>query len=209
MNPAISVELYFFLTSILWGGIVLLAYDVLRILRRLIKHDTFFIAIEDLIFWVIASLFIFAMIYHRNNGIIRGFSVMGMLLGGILYHFSVSELLVNLIAKLIRVLLSPIMMALKKIKYFLRFIRLRSCKIINSLLFRLKKNLKSVKITLKNRKNNQDSTEKPKTKPSKRKKKTKTKREKSKTPSTEEERDKLKAGIEKGNRLIAFKKRKV
>jgi hypothetical protein len=63
MNPAISVELHFFLTSILWGVILLVAYDVLRIFRRLIKHDAFFIALEDLIFWVVASLFIFAMIY--------------------------------------------------------------------------------------------------------------------------------------------------
>jgi hypothetical protein len=66
MNHAISVELQFFLISVLWGSILLLIYDLFRIFRRLVKHDTFFVALEDLIFWVAASLFIFAMMYRRT-----------------------------------------------------------------------------------------------------------------------------------------------
>lgn len=161
MNPAISVELQFFLTSILWGVILLIAYDVLRIFRRLIKHDAFFIAIEDLIFWVIASLFIFAMIYRMNNGIIRGFSIMGMLLGGVLYHFTFSDLLVKSVAKLIKVLLSPAAMVLLQMKRFFMFILLKVRKLINNLLDRLKKLSKSVKIALKKRKNKPENSGKP------------------------------------------------
>lgn len=152
MNPAITIELQFFLISVLWGGILLMAYDVFRILRRLIKHGAFLIAIEDMIFWITASLFIFIMIYHENNGIIRGFSIIGMLLGIILYHFSVSDVLVKAITKLIQTLLSPFKAAINQVKRFILFLWSFGKKGINNLLFRLKKIRKSVKITLKTRK---------------------------------------------------------
>ncbi len=152
MNPAISIELQFFLLSILWGGILLLAYDVLRIFRRLIKHGIILVAIEDLIFWLLASLFIFTMIFHKNNGIIRGFSIIGMLLGIILYHFSISDGLVKSLTKLIQTLFSPIKAGVKQILRFFGFLWIPVKKGINNLLFRLIKLKKSVKITLKTKK---------------------------------------------------------
>ena len=152
MNPAITVELQFFLISILWGGILLLAYDVFRILRRLFKHGAFLIAIEDITFWLAASIFIFTMIYRQNNGIIRGFSIIGMLLGLLIYHFSVSDPLVKAITKLIQTLFSPFKAALKQLLRLFGFLQIFVKKRINNLLFRLKKIMKSVKITLKTRK---------------------------------------------------------
>ncbi|MDD4113087.1 MAG: spore cortex biosynthesis protein YabQ, partial [Herbinix sp.] len=63
MNKGITIELQFFMISILWGALVLLAYDLLRILRRIIRHNVLAVAIQDLLFWVLASVFIFALIY--------------------------------------------------------------------------------------------------------------------------------------------------
>ncbi len=158
MNPSITVELQFFLISILWGGILMLAYDVLRILRRMIPHDSFFIALEDFFFWVIASLFIFAMIYRVNDGIIRGFSALGVVLGGVLYHYSISDFLVrtitslfHILIKFIKILLTPLKLAGQKL--------LKLFRLINKLLFRLKNKMKSVKIALSMKK--QASKKKP------------------------------------------------
>lgn len=152
MNKAITVELQFFLISILWGAILLVVYDVFRIIRRLIKHGVVMIAIEDLIFWLAAAFFIFSMIYRENNGILRGFSMIGMLLGIVLYHFSISEGVVKIVTKLIQTLLSPIKAALRQIVHFIKFLLNLGKKGINKTLFRLKKVKKSVKITLKTRK---------------------------------------------------------
>lgn len=152
MNHAISIELQFFLISILSGAIILLVYDVLRIIRRLIKHDSFFIALEDLFFWVVASLFIFIIIYKENDGIIRGFSVMGMAIGMVLYHFTLSELFVRIITKVIHMLLSPLIFVINKIKKFIRFLWNRGKKIVNLVLIRLIKWSKSVRIALNKRK---------------------------------------------------------
>lgn len=148
MNHAITIELKFFLISILWGAIVLLAYDGLRILRRLIKHNGFFLAVEDLLFWVITSVFIFAMIYQVNNGVIRGFSVMGMAIGMVLYHYILSDIIVSLITKLIFTLLRPLRFILNKMKQFLHFLMGRGRKIASFFITRLKKLHKSVRIAL-------------------------------------------------------------
>ncbi|MBH1940737.1 spore cortex biosynthesis protein YabQ [Mobilitalea sibirica] len=148
MNIAITVELQFFLISILWGVILLFAYDILRVIRRLIKHNSFFLAFEDLIFWVIASVFIFAMLYVKNNGIIRGFSVMGMGIGMVVYHYILSDWMVKTVTKLIYILLKPIKLLMKQLHRILRLIKLKVMKIIRFLLIRLKKRTKSAKIFL-------------------------------------------------------------
>lgn len=152
MNHEITVELQFFCWSILWGAIILLSYDVLRILRRLINHNSIFLAIEDLIFWVITSVFIFAMMYRENNGIIRGFAVMGMAIGMFLYHYLLSELLVKLVTSFILLLFRPFTIALRQIRRFIRFVVSKGKKGIKYLLFQLKKLRKSVRITLNARK---------------------------------------------------------
>ena len=152
VNQAITIELQFFLISILWGGILLLVYDGLRVIRRLIKHDSFFLAVEDLIFWVLASVSIFAMMYRENNGIIRGFSVMGMAIGMVLYHYIFSEILVNIITKFIRTLIRPFTMAYNKIKKFVLFLMSKAKNAIKLLLMQLIKLMKSVRIALTTRK---------------------------------------------------------
>ncbi len=148
MNAAITVELQFFLISILWGAVILLGYDILRIFRRLIPHNSFFLALEDLIFWVLTSVFIFAMIYTMNNGTIRGFSVMGIGIGMTLYHFVLSELVVKWITKVLLLLLSPLKFVIGKIKRVLHFFASKLKKVSVLIHSRLKKNVKSVRIAL-------------------------------------------------------------
>lgn len=148
MNHDIFIQMQFFMISILWGAIILLAYDVLRILRRLIKHNNIILAIQDLIFWIVASVFIFAMIYKENDGIIRGFAVMGVTIGMVLYHFIVSTFLVNTITKLIQLLLSPFVFVINSIKRFFRFVILKGKKAANFIIIRLKKQMKSYKIRM-------------------------------------------------------------
>lgn len=101
MNEAIIVELQFFLVSILWGSLIIVFYDCLRIIRKVIKHKEFFIALEDVLYWVISSLLIFNMMHKQNNGIIRTFSIIAMFIGMLLYHKLFSELFVELVSFII------------------------------------------------------------------------------------------------------------
>ncbi|MBB5196960.1 spore cortex biosynthesis protein YabQ [Anaerocolumna cellulosilytica] len=161
MNQAIVVELHFFGTSVLWGVLILILYDFLRIFRRLVSHNNFFVALEDLLYWMVSSVLIFRMMYQQNNGIIRGFSIMGMLLGMLIYHGTISDLCVtfissfllrieNLIKRIVLFILSPFCFLFKLIKNLvLRIIRLMK-KFTSFLSKSLKKKKKSGKIALSN-----------------------------------------------------------
>lgn len=95
MSEAIGLQCSFFLVSVLWGAILLAMYDILRILRRIKKHKWFTIAAEDFLYWLLAAFLIFRMMYEQNDGIIRGFAILGMFLGMILYHQSISNYIVK------------------------------------------------------------------------------------------------------------------
>jgi spore cortex biosynthesis protein YabQ len=151
MNPGITFELHLFFISILWGALVLIAYDLLRILRRIIRHNVAVVAIQDLIFWVVAGVFIFAMIYVKNNGIIRGFFVMGMVIGMLAYHYLLSDLIVMLISSLILLILRPFSLALALLKRGLIRLKSKLMALYNKIFGRLKRSVKSVKISMKNR----------------------------------------------------------
>jgi len=147
----LAFELQFFAICILWGGLVLLAYDFLRIVRRLIKHGNLLLAVEDLFFWIIAAIFIFAMIYRQNNGIIRGFSVIGMTIGMLLYNQIVQDRLVNIIVKAIRILIKPVAALFRLIKKRISRFITKVQNILKVLSKRLKLAYKSIKIKIDNR----------------------------------------------------------
>ncbi|HEX3021730.1 MAG TPA: spore cortex biosynthesis protein YabQ [Lachnospiraceae bacterium] len=105
MSEVINLEVQFFLTSILYGIFILIVYDILRIFRRIIPHKAFFVALEDILFWLATSIVIFQMIYRKNNGTIRGFAIVGMLLGMIVYNQSLSPLMVKGMTRIIKMFL--------------------------------------------------------------------------------------------------------
>ncbi|NLP17323.1 MAG: hypothetical protein GX379_09875 [Clostridiales bacterium] len=152
MNREIAIELQFFLISVLWGAIILFAYDQLRILRRVIRHNNFFVTVQDISFWIFASVFIFAMLYVKNSGTIRGFSVMGMVIGMITYHYLLSDRIVTLISRGILLLMRPVSLAIRYIRKAIGFIINRLSKLINRIYRQLKLKAKSVKMFLKSRK---------------------------------------------------------
>ncbi len=122
MSKAISFQCQFFLTSVLWGAILLVVYDLLRIARRIKKHKWFTIAAEDLLYWLIAGFFIFRLMYEQNDGIIRGFAILGMGLGMVIYNRSISGYFVDGISQFILYLGKQIHKLLHLITKPLRFI---------------------------------------------------------------------------------------
>lgn len=152
MNEEIIMQLRFFAISILWGAIVILTYDALRIFRRLKKHGNIMIAAQDILFWMAASIFIFVMIYQVNDGIIRGFCILGMTIGMVLYHFILSEFVVTMVTKLLQLLLTPFKLVIDAIRKVIRFIGARCNKAVKFTNRQLKKWKKSVKISDENKK---------------------------------------------------------
>lgn len=129
----INLEVKLFLASVIWGIILVVLYDGIRILRRVIKHNWFVSGMEDVLFWSIGAILFFRMMYQINDGAIRGFVIMGMLVGMVLYHYSISDYLVSIIAKGIhkgesasvkafKFIMKPFVWVFRRVKWFLQYI---------------------------------------------------------------------------------------
>lgn len=62
-----------------------LVYDMVRVLRRFIRHSLFAIQAEDLIYWLVFTLCIMLIMLKENNGVLRFFSAVAPILGLIVY----------------------------------------------------------------------------------------------------------------------------
>lgn len=99
MILGIEKELFVFLQAALAGNMIYLVYSAIRVVRRIIKHNLFFVSLEDLIFWIGVGIYLFVKIYQTSNGSIRWYFVIGVLTGGLLTHFMISKITKKCIAK--------------------------------------------------------------------------------------------------------------
>lgn len=102
MTESIYLEARLFLAAFLLGIILIFIYDILRILRRIIIHNLFFIALEDFLFWCGAGLICFGLMFWMYQGRMRAFYFIGLFLGMALYHFNLSPVVVEPITKIIK-----------------------------------------------------------------------------------------------------------
>lgn len=99
MILGIGKELSVFLQAVLAGNLIYLVYALIRVMRRLWKHNLFFVSLEDLIFWIGTGIYLFVRIYQTSDGIIRWYFVIGVLLGGIVTHSIIFQISKKYIAK--------------------------------------------------------------------------------------------------------------
>lgn len=95
VSEGIREELIFLLISIALGEGLVMLYDILRILRRVVRHGMVWISVEDIGYWIVSSLLVFGMIFQTNDGLVRGFSIGGILAGMLFYNHFVSPFLVK------------------------------------------------------------------------------------------------------------------
>ena len=152
MTEVMNQELLFFFKSILTGVFIVFIYDILRICRRIIKHGNIAIALEDLTYWLGIGFLVFIVMYRENNGEIRGYAIIGIGLGMIVYSGSFSKLLVEYSSKIINFILKItrrfIYIILTPIRFIAKKISVKTKKGKKVILKRLKKYLKEVRIVI-------------------------------------------------------------
>ncbi len=87
-----------FLDALICGMILSGVYDVIRVFRRIVPHLNIFINIEDFVFWNVSGIYLFAVMFGTNNGVVRGFFIVGAVIGAFIYEKSVGEFLVRIIS---------------------------------------------------------------------------------------------------------------
>lgn len=124
-------ESEFLLHSLLLGIFITFVYDLLRIFRRIVRHGSFLLSLEDLVFWIYCGTEVFLLMYRESNGTMRWFSILGAGTGIFAYKKLVSPLLVKyvslalnkilkLILKVLKLLCRPFGFLGRKIKKFCR-----------------------------------------------------------------------------------------
>lgn len=93
--PEIIKQAQLFVMAIPLGAAMLFVYDLLRIVRRVVRHGTAWIAVEDMVFWIVSAFLLFGFLYRQNEGIFRGFIILGAFSGMIFYRVLFSRRVVR------------------------------------------------------------------------------------------------------------------
>lgn len=96
IQESIGQEAVFLGVSILLGIFLFLVYDILRIFRRIFPHGNIWIGVEDFCYWLLCTAAVFIMLYQENDGMVRGFSIGGVVLGMMLYYFLLSRFVIKI-----------------------------------------------------------------------------------------------------------------
>ncbi|MCD7832395.1 MAG: spore cortex biosynthesis protein YabQ [Lachnospiraceae bacterium] len=129
MSGVIRREAAIFLISVLHGAALTLLYDFLRALRRSFRHSLPVLSIEDFLFWLFAGFLTFYLTFRETGGVIRGYVAAGMGIGILLYHFSVSPKVVQLLSSLFSLLYQAVTYPLRVLLTVARKIAGFFCKI--------------------------------------------------------------------------------
>lgn len=159
MENTVAGEAYIFYIAILGGVLTGVVFDLFRAFRKQHSASVGFVAFQDILFWLITAGIVFALLLKYNYGEPRFFIFIGIMLGGILYHATVSRYVVLIFAKIYFVILTAFIFLLKilliPIKILgvpIRFVVIslaKTNKKIAHILCRFKDNLKKTRKLLK------------------------------------------------------------
>ena len=122
MDNTIAIQLYSLLIFTISGIAIGIFFDIFRILRKSFKTPDIITYIEDIIFWIFTGIFFLFVLFKFNNGEIRSYVMIGLLLGIMIYMLTISKhfikanvIIINLIKKVISYPIKFIWNLLKKI----------------------------------------------------------------------------------------------
>jgi len=122
----VTNQAYLFLIFFINGIIIGLLFDLFRISRKVFKTSDFITYIEDVLFWILSGIIVLYSIFIFNNGEMRLFMFLGIILGGIMYMVLLSSYIIKInvkIIKLIQKILEILFIPLKLIyKYLVKFL---------------------------------------------------------------------------------------
>lgn len=89
-------QAYLFLVFSLTGVIIGIVFDIFRVLRMIYKTSDIATYIEDILFWVLAGIIILYNIWYFNDGEIRLFMILGIIMGAIIYALTLSNIFIKI-----------------------------------------------------------------------------------------------------------------
>ena len=118
MSGYMGRELVLLARSCWCGALLLFFYDCLRIFRNVIPHRPWAAALEDLLFGTGSGIWLCVQVFRANSGALRGYFLVGMVLGIAAWHFSLSGIFVEKLTAILRVPIKKILILLKWLKFY-------------------------------------------------------------------------------------------
>lgn len=109
-------QAYLFLVFSLTGVSIGILFDFFRILRKTIKTSNLITYIEDVLFWILTGLFVLYNIWFFNNGEIRIYMFLGIMLGVLIYMSTLSSIVIKVFSKIFCVIINIFEIPFKTIK---------------------------------------------------------------------------------------------
>lgn len=156
MQSQILEQLYSFFIFILVGLLIGLLFDMFRISRRTFKTSDIVTSIEDIAFWILAGLLVIFSLFKFNNGDIRIYIIISLIIGISIYMLVFSKIIINTLVKIITVIRKVISSIIKVFLYPINLI-------INIFKFMVKP-FKKIGYNLANKVKNMLKTRKPQNK---------------------------------------------
>ena len=94
-------QAYLFLVFSLTGVIIGILFDFFRILRRSIKTPNIITYIQDILFWILTGIIVLYSIWYFNNGELRIFVFLGLIIGILIYMTTLSSIIVKIFTKIL------------------------------------------------------------------------------------------------------------
>ena len=132
-------QAYLFLVFSLTGVEIWILFDFFRILRRTIKTGNIVTYIQDILFWILTGILVLYNIWYFNNGEIRVYMFLGIIIGTLIYMSTLSNIFVKLFTKILSTIIKVLEIPFKTIITIFR-------KIITAMLTFFTKNAKKLKI---------------------------------------------------------------
>ena len=106
-------QTYLFLVFSLTGVIIGILFDFFRILRKSFKTSDIITYLEDIIFWILTGFIVLYNIWYFNNGEIRLFMILGIIMGAIIYMLTLSNIIIKIFYEIINTLKKIILKLIK------------------------------------------------------------------------------------------------
>lgn len=121
---------YLFAIFMINGIIIGILFDIFRILRKIIKTSDIFTYLEDIIFWILTGTIILYSAFVFNNGQIRLFMFLAIILGCFIYMILLSSKVIKInvtiinfikqiLLKILKILALPFLFIYKLLKKLL------------------------------------------------------------------------------------------
>ena len=138
-------QLLSFSIFIIVGIIISMIFDTFRVLRKVKKTTDIITYFEDALFWIITVFIILNSIFIFNNGELRFYIFIGIMIGSILYLIFISKYFIKFGVNFLKIINKTIKILIQPFSFILKMFKKLFFKTISFAFINLRKKLSKIK----------------------------------------------------------------